>query len=88
MFCTIYDDEGLAERLVACVRVADDDFDGDGSSGMSDPDLYEVTDANRRVLEMSSSQVTLTLKKKFLHGSGTSDWTSTGNARCNKERPS
>jgi len=62
----IDEDREFGERLIASVRVAADDFEGDGLSGMLDPDLYTVTGDNRRVMEMSSSQVTPTLTKEVL----------------------
>jgi hypothetical protein len=36
-------DREFSERLIASVRVAADNFEGDGLSGMLDPDLYTVT---------------------------------------------
>jgi hypothetical protein len=62
----IDEDREFGERLIASVRVASDDFKGDGLSGMLDLDLYTVTGDNRRVMEMSSSQVMPTLTKEVL----------------------
>jgi hypothetical protein len=59
-------DGEFGERLIASIRVAADNFEGDGLSRMLDLDLYTVTGDNRRVMEMSSSQVTPTLTKEVL----------------------
>jgi hypothetical protein len=63
----LIDEDGeFGERLIARIRVAADNFEGDGLSRMLDLDLYTVTGDNRRVMEMSSSQVTPTLTKEVL----------------------
>jgi hypothetical protein len=46
----IDEDREFGERLIASVRVAADDLEGDGLSGMLDPDLYTVTGDNQRVM--------------------------------------
>jgi hypothetical protein len=66
----IDEDREFGERLIASVRVAADDFEGDGVSGMLDPNLYTVTGETRRFMEMSSSQVMPTLTKKVLARKG------------------
>jgi hypothetical protein len=62
----IDEDREFGERLIASVRVAADDYDGDGVSGMLDPDLYTVTGETRRIMEMSSTQVMPMLTKEVL----------------------
>jgi hypothetical protein len=66
----IDEDREFGERLIASVRVAADNFEGDGVSGMQDPNLYTVTGETRRFMEMSSSQVMPTLTKKVLARKG------------------
>ena len=48
--------DGLYERLIANVRVAVDDYDGDGLSGHADEDVYPLDAKTRRLFALSSSE--------------------------------
>jgi hypothetical protein len=60
------EDDVFAERLIASIKAAAADEDGNGLSGMNDPVLYSVTEEYRRVMEMSSSKAMPTLTKELL----------------------
>jgi len=52
--------------MIAKVRVAPDDIDGNGVHGHSDPDIYSDSDDPRRVAAMASTDVRSTLTPEIL----------------------